>query len=96
MKKQYMRVADLVNHSDPHRRTWRQINADKKHDIPVGTLVGLDNGVRMFVVFHGRDCDMTPLYYLSADPTDTERRVAGLRNAGWSGGYSRGSLTIVE
>jgi len=94
--KKYVNVADLVDPGDPQGRTWRQINAAEQHSIPVGTLVELDDGVRLFVVYHGRDCDMTPLYYLSADPTDTTQYNPRFINAKWVGGYSRGSLTIVE
>ena len=59
-------IADLRDPDDPQGRSYRQVNADRTHGIPVGALVEIiDTGVRMFVVWHGRDCDQTPLYWLS-------------------------------
>lgn len=90
-------VADLVNPNDPEGRTYRQINAAKKHAIPIGALVeDIDTGVRLFVVKHGRDCDMTPLYYLSANRDDTEQKDPRFLNRGWVGGYSETYLRIVK
>jgi hypothetical protein len=58
-----IKIADIV---DPDSgKTYRQINLEKGHSIPIGALVELDDGVRLFVVKHGRDCDGTPLYWLS-------------------------------
>lgn len=48
-------------------KTSRQTNLEKKHNIPLGSLVELDNGVRLFVVGHPRDFDGTPLYNLCFD-----------------------------
>ena len=88
-------IADLKDPDDPHGRTYRQVNAEKRHAIPIGTLVQLETGARAFVVFHGRDCDQTPLYYLSLNADDTEEVRPGWRNPGWIGGYSEGYLTVV-
>lgn len=88
-------VADLVDPNDAEGRTYRQINAAMQHNISVNTLVELDNGCRLFVVWHGRDCDQTPLYYLGADKDDTEQLVTGRRNPGWNGGYSEESLKVL-
>lgn len=55
-------LADLVCPSDHHGRTFRQINAAMLHKIPLGSLVELENGERMYVKRHSRDCDQTPLY----------------------------------
>lgn len=57
-------IADLVDDNDPYGRTYRQINLEKTHNIPIGTLVEMNNGVRLFVAKHTRDCDETPLYSL--------------------------------
>lgn len=96
-------IADLVSPSDVYGRTYRQINAAKSHTIPVGSLVecgGSDDsyrdGIRLFVVHHGRDCDQTPLYYLSADPDDTKEERPGFRNASWYGGVPEQYLTVVR
>ena len=75
-----------------------QIIARQQHTIPIGTLVELQTGVRLFVVCHKHDCDWehTPLYYLSADASDTIVDTPGFRNRGWSGGYSEKHLTVVR
>lgn len=97
----FINIADLRDPKDTAGRSYRQVNAEKSHGIAVGTLVeirteeGGGEGVRMYVVSHGRDCDMTPLYYLSADKHDTEERMPGFRNPGWTGGFSEDSLSIV-
>ena len=35
--------------------------------MPIGALVELDNGARLFVIRHTRDCDQTALYTLSLE-----------------------------
>jgi hypothetical protein len=59
-------------------KTFRQSNMEKKHNIPVGTLVQIIEtpdsdgccsewrGVRLYVAMHNRDCDGTPLYSLGS------------------------------
>lgn len=59
------------------------------HDIPLGALVELESGVRLFVVHQGRDCDQTPMYWLAATPDETER-------SRWTGGYSDYDLVVVS
>ena len=58
-------IADLP--SDIGGKTWREKNSEMIHNIPIGALVELEDGVRLFVVDHIRDCDQTPLYNLSFD-----------------------------
>jgi hypothetical protein len=53
----FMNVADIKCPDDPQGRTYRQINAEKKHSIPLGTLVEYRDGVRLFVVAYTRDWD---------------------------------------
>ena len=98
-------VPDLVDRDDPAGRTYRQINLAKTHAIPVGTLVEiLDDdegnepmaGVRLFVVNHGRDCDGTPLYYMSPEPDDTVEQRPGFMNPKWIGGWSDDGLRIIK
>jgi hypothetical protein len=48
-------------------KTARQINLEKVHTVPLGSLVELETGVRLFVVEHVRDFDGTPLYNLCHD-----------------------------
>lgn len=57
-----------IDAADPQGRTIRKVNLAK----PLGALVEIlpyedsdHDGVRLFVVSHGRDCDGTPLYSLS-------------------------------
>lgn len=89
-------IADLRDPDDPSGRSYRQINNERQHMIPIGSLVELHNGVRLFVVHHDRDCDGTPLYYLSASYTDTEVEEPGFRNRSWYGGYADYSLKVID
>ena len=89
----FIHIADLVNQGTG--KTFREENAEKQHAIPVGALVELDNGVRLFVVHHGRDCDQAPLYYLSHDPEDTRQERDGWYNRLWVGGFGEEGLTII-
>lgn len=64
-------------------KTIKENNLEKKHTIPLGTLVEVKyddsdyrledqhSGVRLFITQHTRDCDGTPLYGLSFN------RIAG-------------------
>lgn len=68
---------DLI---ETNGRTWRENRLALKHNIPIGALVDVeiekcfaDNTsikgvVRMYVLWHGRDCDGTPLYWLGTSP----------------------------
>ena len=85
--KQYVNVADLVLSS---RKTWREENLEKPHNIPIGALVELQSGIRLFVGSHARDCDGTPLYWL----TPVKGETANLSGK-WMGGYSESCLTII-
>ena len=55
-------IADCKDPNDSHGRTYRELNLAIKHKFPIGSLVELENGARLFVVAHTRDCDGTPLY----------------------------------
>lgn len=88
-------VADLVDPADTQKRTYRQINAEKVHGIPVGALVEIvpdedepRGGARAFVVSQGRDCDETPLYWLALDAGDNNDRH-------WCGGFPEESLKVI-
>ena len=61
------------------------------HDIPLGALVELESGVRLFVVHQGRDCDrdQTPLYWLATTPNEIEL-------SRWTGGYPNYDLVAVS
>lgn len=97
-------IHDLVDQSDPQGRTYKQVNAEKVHRIPVGTLVEVvSTGVRAFVVKHSRDCDMTPHYYLSMRQDDIGKTATecgsigeGFRPSHWSGGWPEHSLKAAR
>jgi hypothetical protein len=103
---EFINIADLKDPHDPLGRTYRQVNADKKHAIPIGTLVELVNdntdfdedykGVRLYVVHHSRDCDQTPLYCLSANRRDTAQDRTGFANAAWLNGWCEENLRVVD
>ena len=79
-------VADLKDPDDQQGRSYRQVNAEKTHAVPIGTLVELETGVRLFVVLHTRDCDQTPLYSLGVAESD---------NTWLDHGYDENSITVV-
>ena len=75
-------VHNLIDPDDRQGRTYKEINLEKQHVIPLGTLVEVKwddwfgEGccwkvhARLWVIAHRRDCDGTPLYSLSrwSDP----------------------------
>ena len=75
----YINVADIV---EPNGKTIRENNMEKQHNLRVGDLVEVKTDewkgdgacmkihARMFIVWCGRDCDGTPLYWLSPTPRD--------------------------
>lgn len=98
-------LSDCVDPEDPQGRTYKQVNAAKQHTIPVGALVELIadpkypskwDGVRAFVVHLGRDCDQTPLYYLSMDREDTVPKDPRFRNPSWQGGWQANALQVIR
>lgn len=82
---------DFKDPSNPQGRSYKEVNSSKKHSIPIGTLVELKDGVRLWVVAHTRDCDQTPLYELCA--YKEEQVNNSFRNPKWHGGYAEESLT---
>jgi hypothetical protein len=81
-------VADMVNPNDPQGRTYRVTNALITHQIPVGVLVELENGERLYVKRHERDCDQTPMYSLGMEDED--------RIEWWLPGFAEQDLTIIK
>jgi hypothetical protein len=84
-------VADLTDPSDPQGRTYRQVNAEKPHAIPIGTLVELETGERLRVMAHTRDCDQTPLYSIGV----SDEGRGEYEKTKWHHGYCDESLTVV-
>lgn len=94
-------VADLVE--EKSGKTYRQLNNEKTHKFPLGALVeyrpeeGYKNGFRAFVVKQSRDCDGTPGYYFSLDPTDTVQHTRNMINVGWTGLFTfEDSIMLIE
>lgn len=92
-KKEIVFFGDLST-NDGSDKTIKEVNLEKKHNIPFGTLVELEGGVRLFVVFHGRDCDGTPLYWLS--PKLNESKAPAFNISSRIGGYSEESLKVIK
>lgn len=102
----FINIADIVDPEDPQGRTYRQINGAKGYAIPLGSLVEVrhatypssDDGIRLFVAHHGRDCDETPLYWLSPEHDGHDRYSPDSRfyPASWTGGYSEESLVLIR
>jgi hypothetical protein len=100
----FLNLADLIDPTDSEGRSYRQINAGKTHKIPMGALVelvadseypGPMDGARLFVVYRGRDCDQTPLYWLCGDPSKTDNDDFYTRCA-WHGGYPEESIELIR
>jgi hypothetical protein len=81
----------LRNMVEENGKTIKQNNMERTHGITVGSLVETEEGLRLFVVLCGRDCDGTPLYWLGMrwgeEREDWDQRL---------GGYPEESLTVVE
>jgi hypothetical protein len=82
-------IADLRDPNDPQGRTYRQVNAATTHAITVGSLVETENGERLFVKKHTRDCDQTPMYSLGL-LSDDEGPYSK-----WIHGFPEYLLTVV-
>ena len=78
-------------------KTYREANAELAHGIPVRSLVEVRaSGVRLFVAWHGRDCDQTPLYWLTPDEDDCVKKEEPFANMKWVGGYPESALSVVS
>lgn len=91
----FIHVADLVNPET--NKTYREENTEKTHGISIGSLVeDIDTGIRLFVVYHTRDCDMTPLYALAVDPENTVKERVNFLNSMWHDGYPECVLRVIK
>jgi hypothetical protein len=86
-------IADLICQSDPQKRTFRQINAAKDHVIPIGAMVETEDGERLFVKLHTRDCDQSPLYSLGLLHDTDEDPIHRMK---WYHGFCESGLTLVS
>lgn len=114
----HIRFGDLV---EENGKTIRENNLRKRHNIPVGALVEFktdnqrDSGAhelihaRYWVVEHGRDCDGTPLYWLSHTKKENQNKIQIVHEGvvlnidvsrrivyGWIGGFSEKSLMVIN
>lgn len=102
---EFINISDIINKDSG--KTYREENESKKHNIPLGTMVEVIEddsheslGIRLFVVYHYRDCDGTPLYGLSFKK-DWSMDMYGkslvfITKAMVDLGYPECSLTIVS
>jgi len=89
-------VADLRDPKDHAGRSYRQVNAERMHSIPIGALVEVaSTGERLYVSQHSRDCDQTPLYGLTMHGYLGETNEL-IRRARCFGGYGEESLTVIR
>ena len=87
-------ISDII---ESNGKTVKENNMNKKHNIPIGCLVeDIETGIRLFVVYHNRDCDGTPLYCLSHDKDDIIQNKIGFGNDKWIMGYPEYCLKIIK
>ena len=88
-------VADLKNPKTG--KTYRQENSELVHNIPLGTLVeDIEDGIRLFVIYQGRDCDMEPIYWLSPYSYIRYPNNMDIEKLKWIGGYCEDSLKVIK
>ena len=87
--REFINIADL---DSGNGKTYREINNEKNHGMPIGQLVEIDSGVRLFISRHKRDCDGTPLYVLSPFSDETTRPYQTQEIHG----YAEECLTIIN
>ena len=87
----FINVADLKDPNDPQGRSYREVNRDKRHKYAIGQLVEIENGCRLFVAKHTRDCDETPLYSLAVN-LDYYDEIELMK---WHHGYGEESIKAV-
>lgn len=96
MSARFINVSDLQDPHDPQGRTYREVNAEKRHAIPIGALVEVaETGERLYVMTHGRDCDQTPLYGLTMHGYLDEQNEL-IRRSRCFGGWGEESLIVIK
>ena len=108
MKEVFVVVHDLP--SDVPGLSWKEKNLRKEHNIPIGTLVEVDEkendndidynhgGIRAFIAAHTRDCDGTPLYTLSLKCPENREELNYILeyHVGICGGFNEESLKVIK
>ena len=94
-------IGDIV---EENGKTVKENNLEKKHNIPIGSLVEVKSSewygdgacerweARLWVVNHSRDCDGTQLYILGRDKDNEICKRYGYSR----GGFSEESLKVIE
>ena len=79
---EFIKISNIV---EDNGKTVKENNLEKTHKYKKGTLVEMENGVRMFISGYRRDCDGTPLYCLSYenDPWEWENNSYGCQLCGF-------------
>lgn len=79
-----MSIVNFADIVEPNGKTIRENNLERKHAIPISTLVEVKYDTwhgdgacekvhaRLFVLLHTRDCDGTPLYTLGRHPPSAD------------------------
>lgn len=86
----FINIADL---DSGNGKSYREMNAEKRHSFHVGQLVELDSGVRLFIAKITRDCDQTPLYCLTHEKQEDDYP---LNENYWVRGYPEECLKLVK
>lgn len=84
----------LYNIVEENGKTIKENNLARNHNIATGTLVETEEGLRLYVSYCGRDCDGTPLYWLSFEETIDQSSI--YERGKQTGGYSEETLKIVR
>lgn len=92
----YLRISDIINKQTG--KTFGQENLEKVHNIPLHSLVEIENGTRLYVIGHVRDCDGSLLYRLAPFVDTPLYRADDTRfyHEKTFGSYSEESLTIIN
>ena len=85
-----IRLHDLMTENG---KTVRENKLKLTHTIGLGSIVEEEGGLRLYVVMHVRDCDETPLNYLSHTMQDMHE---GRDYSRMTCGYRDKDLTVIK
>jgi len=74
MSDRFIMFGDIV---EKNGKTIRENNLEKTHKYPIGSLIELTDGERLYVMSYGRDCDGSPLYRLGIKEDSSEDPLPG-------------------
>jgi hypothetical protein len=108
MSERFIVLHNCVDPKDPKGRSYKEVNMERQHSWPVGSLVEINadeehdqnGGVRLFVAECGRDCDGEPLYWLAMTIEELGKTSEWYKQnrvfRKLEGGYSEESLTLIS